>query len=207
MITATNNGGVRFDPIEAGSYPARCYSMVQIGTIEEVIQGKVKHLNKVRISWELPTELKVYKEGEGEKPAIISKEFTLSMNEKATLRKFLEGWRGLAFTDEESKAFDITALLGVPCMLTIIHKKSQSSGNTYAEISSVSKVPKGMTVPPQINETFVLSYDDWSEEKFNSLPEFLRNKIVSSDEYKVLNAPHETNSGGQDNEPPDDLPF
>src|SRR4051812_29825095 len=41
--------------IPAGNYPARCYQMIQIGTVEELVMGETKVLNKVRIGWELPT--------------------------------------------------------------------------------------------------------------------------------------------------------
>lgn len=41
-ITATNEGGVNYAPLEAGTYPARCYSMVHIGTIQEEFQGEKK---------------------------------------------------------------------------------------------------------------------------------------------------------------------
>ena len=106
-IIATSNGGTSYEPIPSGSYPARCYSMIHLGTIEENILGTVKKLNKVRITWELPTELKVFKEENGEQPHVISKEFTLSLHEKATLRNFLKNWRGKDFTEDEAKAFDI----------------------------------------------------------------------------------------------------
>jgi hypothetical protein len=207
MITATNNGGGNFEPVPAGTFAARCFEMIQIGTIKEVIQGKEKMLNKVRVSWELPTEAKVFKEGDPAKPQVISKEFTLSMNEKATLRKFLAAWRGKDFTEDESKAFDITVLLGKSCLLSIIHKTS-SSGSTYADIASVSMVPNGMTVPDQINDTSVLSYDNWDWDKFNSLPDFIKNKITSSVEYRTINAPETAHlDNGSNQDIPDDLPF
>lgn len=203
-IIATSNGSSQgFDPIEAGSYPARCYSMVQLGTNEETILGVTKDLHKVRITWELPTELKVFKEENGEQPMVISKEFTLSMHEKATLRQFLESWRGKSFTEDEAKAFDITVLLGKPCMLSISHKVAKN-GNTYANISGVNLLPKGMECPPQINEIFELSFDNWNENKFNSLPDFIKDKIKTSREYKAMIEPH-SNETISENE--DDIPF
>jgi hypothetical protein len=78
--TTTNNK--KFEPIEAGSYPARCYSMIEMGTNEETYQGAAKMVNKVRITWELPTEMQVFKEERGPEPRVISKEFSLSMHEK-----------------------------------------------------------------------------------------------------------------------------
>lgn len=209
-ITATNESGGNYTPVEAGTYAARCYSMVHIGTVTENIQGKDKTLNKVRISWELPTELKEFKEGEGEKPYVISKDFTLSLNEKATLRKFLDSWRGKGFTEDEAKSFDITKLLGVACMLSVTHKTS-GAGKTYAEISSVSPVMKGLSVPAQINPSFELNYDNFNFEAFNTLPEFIRKKMEESVEYKNLINNLEMNEleskKNAQSEQNDDLPF
>ena len=191
--TTTNNK--KFEPIPAGSYPARCYSMIEMGTNQETYQGVDKMVNKVRITWELPTEMQVFKEERGPEPRVISKEFSLSMHEKANLRGFLESWRGKSFTDNEATAFDVTNLLGVPCLLSITHKMAQN-GNTYANISSVSLLPKGMECPDMIQERQELSFDNFKEELFESLPDFIKEKIQTSQEYQSRN-----------NESNNDLPF
>lgn len=210
-IIATNKGGGNnIEPIPTGNYPARCYSMIHIGTIEENILGTIKILNKVRITWELPTELKVFKEENGEQPIVISKEFTLSMHEKSTLRNYLKNWRGKDFTEEEANAFDITKLIGVPCMLNITHKKSKDGQKTYAEIGSISTMPKGFECPPQINESFIFTYENFNENNFNKLPEFIRLKMITSEEYKKLKSggvEHEMNNNTNFKEVEDDLPF
>jgi len=59
---------------------------------------------------------------EGDKPLSIRKKFTASIHEKASLRIFLERWRGRPFTDAEKAKFDTESLVGVPCQLNIIHK-------------------------------------------------------------------------------------
>lgn len=207
-IIATSNGGSNYEPIAAGSYPARCYSMVHLGTIEENILGTVKKLNKVRVTWELPTELKVFKEENGEQPQVISKEFTLSMHEKATLRNFLKNWRGKDFTDEEAKAFDIEKLIGAPCLLNITHKTKKDNSGFYAEIGSVSAMPKGYVCPDAINQKFVFTYENFDLDKFNLLPEFLKNKMVNSDEYKLsTTGGQEIESHKGEHEEGDGLPF
>ena len=184
-ITATNEGGSNFAPVEAGTYVARCISMIHIGTIEETIKGAKKSLNKVLIKWELPNKKKEFKEGEGEKPYVVSKDFTLSMNAKANLRKFLESWRGKALTEDECKAFDITKVIGAPCMLSIIHTTS-AAGKVYADVASISKLMEGLVVPPQINPSVELNYDNFDRAIFEALPEFIRKKIESSFEYKQM---------------------
>lgn len=208
-ILATSNGTQR-ELIPAGNYIARCYQMIEIGSIEEVIQGQTKTLKKVRIGWELPMEKRVFKEENGEQPLVISKEYTLSMNEKSNLRKDLKSWRGKDFTEEEARSFDITKLLGVPCMLNIIHKPLKTDPTRiYEEISGITSLPKGMTAPEQITPRLELSYDSWNQELFDSLPDFIKQKITASAEYKAMKNPHErelSNSKSID-EVADDLPF
>jgi hypothetical protein len=189
-INATNKKEFERELIPAGNYVARCYKMIEIGTVPTDFQGVEKQTHKVRIGWELPTELKVFNEEKGEQPCVIDKEYTLSLNEKGNLRKDLKSWRGKDFTNEEAEKFDITKLLGVPCMLNIIHVQGKKDASkTYQAIGSISPLPKGFECPKQVNETFVFSFDEYTDEKFNSLPEWIREQIVMSSEYKELKAP------------------
>ena len=185
-----NGDGVAYSPIPAGNYVARCYSMIDLGTREEEILGQKKIVHKVRVTFELPTELKVFNPEKGEQPCVISKEFTLSMNEKANLRAFLTSWRGKAFTEEEASAFDVTKLLGVPCLLNVIHKQGRKDpSKVFDEIASATPIPKGMVCPPQVNPTFEFSINEFDQAKFESMPNFLQEKIKGSDEYKALTKP------------------
>lgn len=208
-ITATSSGNTQnFEILEAGSYPARCYSMVHIGTIEENILGTVKKLNKVRVTWELPTEMVVFNEEKGEQPRVISKEFTLSLHEKATLRAFLKNWRGKDFTEEEARSFDVTKLIGAPCMLNITHKKSKDGQKTYLEIGSVSRLPKGMECPPQVQESFIFDYDEnFILEKVESLPEFIKEKVKKSEEFLSKSLPNEIQNHSATEDDESDVPF
>ena len=205
-IIATNNGTTR-ELIPANNYLARCYQMVEIGTVKESILGKEVIAHKVRIGWELPTELKVFNPEKGEQPCVISKEYTLSMNEKANLRKMLASWRSADFTEEQAKAFDITKLLGVACMINIIHKPSKDGSKVYEEIAGVTAVPKGITVPKQITPTFCLSYDQFNDELFEKLPDFIKNKMMTSLEYAKIADPNKTYIDNNNQESEDDLPF
>lgn len=205
-IVASNTGGTTYEPVPAGTYIARCFSMIHIGTVMEQYQGESKLQNKVRLTWELPLELKVFKEENGEQPYTLGKEFTLSLNEKATLRKFLESWRGKAFTEDEAKSFDITALMGKPCMLNVIHKVSQKNGKTYAEIASVSPMMKGMVCPDQLSETFMFGYDPYEQWRFDALPDYIKDKVRGSIEYQAIMTPGHTQAASAPTEE-DDLPF
>lgn len=185
-IIAPKSGGSNLPKkvVPAGSHVARCYSMIQIGTVESEYLGEKKTLHKVMIDFELPLETAVFREGEPEKPFVISKEYTLSFHEKSTLRSHLQSWRGKAFTDEEAAKFDITKLVGATCMLNVVHKASADGTKTYANIASISPIPKGLTCPEQVNPTRILAYDSWNQDVFMSLPEWLADKISATPEYK-----------------------
>lgn len=174
----------------AGNHVARCYSMIHLGHIEQDYGKGIEIANLVQITWELPNELHVFDEAKGEQPFVVSKDYTLSMHEKANLRKDLESWRGKAFTQEEAAAFDITVLLGIPCMLNIIHKTAVSSGNEYALVSGITAMPKGLEIPVQINENFEFNYGDHFH-NLENLHDWIRDKVVTSKEYKEKVAPNE----------------
>lgn len=207
-IVATNNSQPR-ELIPSGNYVARCFSMIELGTVNEVFVGESKTLRKVRISWELPTETKTFDEKKGPQPLAISQEYTLSMNEKSNLRKMLASWRGKDFTEEEAKAFDITKLLGKPCFLNIIHKHGKADpSKVYEQIAGVTSVPKGFTIPDPVNTVVELYYDKFDEDVFNSLPDFIKDKMKTSQEYQAMKQPATKNMV---EEPAhigdDDLPF
>ena len=199
-IIATDEGG-NFKLIEPGTYPARCYQMIYMGTIKENIMGKEMEMKKVFLTWELPTELEVFKEENGEQPHVVSKEFTLSMNEKANLRHSLQSWRGKNFTDEEAKSFDITKLIGAPCQLNLIHKATKV-GKMRIEIAAITPLAKGQKCPIQINESVVFSVQQPDWDVFAKLSSFIQEKIKKSTEYADLQVPINLTKA----EPSSDLP-
>jgi hypothetical protein len=70
-------------------------------------------------------------------------------------------------------------------MLNITHKKSADGTKTYANINSISPIPKGLTCPDQVNPTRILSYSDWNQEVFMGLPEWLAKKITATPEFNA----------------------
>lgn len=185
-INAKASANYERELIPAGNYVARCYKMIEIGTVPTEFQGEKKMTHKVRIGWELPTELKIFSQEKGEQPCVIEKEYTLSLGDKSNLRKDLKSWRGKDFTTEEAEKFDITKLLGIPCMLNVIHVSGKKDpSKQYQAIGSISPLPKGLICDPQINPSFEFSFDGFSQEKFNLLPEYIRKQIEESDEYKA----------------------
>jgi len=206
-IYATKPEGNDFAKVEPGTYMARCYSMVEIGHIDTEFNGEKKKAHKVMLTWELPEELAVFNEGKGPEPYSVSKTYTLSMHEKSTLRKDLESWRGKGFTELEAAKFDITKLLGVPCLLTITHQPGKQDPNkTYVTVSSISRLMKGQQCPNPVNPSRTLSFDNFDWKVFETLSEYTKERIKQSDEFRALQEPA-TVHDEQDNGVISDLPF
>lgn len=213
-ILATKSKGSNFEPIAEGSYPARIYQIIHLGTIPG-FQGSMQ--NKVRISFEFPTELKVFKEENGEQPQVLSKEYTLSTHEKSGLRKLITACDPTAFKkiseDDFQEEYDIEKLLGKCCLVSVIHKDAKAGDAVYANIDVETVMPKGMVCDPQINESKSLSYDNFDESLFNSLPSFIQEKMKQSYEYKKMTEdpnevpfPDSYNNGDEDIKL-EDIPF
>lgn len=209
MIIAKAGAQTQKELIPAGNYVARCYRMIHIGTnFSETWQ---KNIDQIRITWELPTETRVFNEDKGEQPFVIDRQYTLSLHEKATLRKDLESWRGKGFNDEELKGFDLTDVMGTYCMLNIIHKEA-SNGNTYSNIGSIAALPKGMNKPEAVNKDVIFDYDNYFDMDFiDALPDFIREPLRGSIEYKdkilQLEGKSHDKAAGVAVEYEDDLPF
>lgn len=195
-----------FEPAPAGTRVARCFGCISLGTQHSEMYADAF---KVMLTFELPGE--VLETQEGPMPMTVSKEYTLSLNKKSTLRKHLDAWRGRAFTKEELDGFEVSKVVGAPCLLTIIHQIS-GQGNTYAKIESITGLAKGMTCPPQKHKSVVFEVNDGNQsDTFKSLPEWIQKKIAACEEWKPQDqqvaAPQDnqgqTNGDGED----DDVPF
>lgn len=184
IIAKSTGESTQRELIPAGTYVARCYSVVHLGHVTQKYLGEEKVVDLVRFTWELPTELKCFSADKGEQPCAISKEMTFSLNEKSNLRAMLNAWRGKALTEDEAKAFDLAKLIGAPCMLNIIHQPSKSNPEkVYERIAAVMPMMKGMTCPPQVNPSMEFSVLEFDREKFMTLPSFLQEMITGSNEY------------------------
>jgi hypothetical protein len=188
----------------AGTHVARCYSVVDLGTQTLQYMGTEKEMRKIRVTWELPDERAVFDEEKGEQPFVLSKEYTLSLYEKANLRHDLESWRGKQFTAQELAGFDIFTLLGAPCLLSVIHKTTDK-GKTFANIATVSKLPKGTICPPPVNQIVAYAISDLDGGEFNNLPQWLQDKIKASREWNA--PPDERETDEQHEEDEDAIPF
>ena len=208
-IVVKDNGGNSYPTLEAGAYRAVCYGIVVLGTT--YVQAFGNSVTKILFLWELPDE-RIEVDGKS-MPRAISETYTLSLNEKANLRKMLAGWRGRDFTTEELQGFSLSKVLGAPCLISTIVAETKQ-GREFAKVSSVARLPKSMEVPKQAENPLVM-YDITNPAcpigDMATLPEWIQRRIMDSDEYKqrmtVINTGVEPSDDFVVVDNDEDLPF
>jgi len=186
-MTTTATGSQSSTPrelLEAGSFVARCYSFIDYGTHQNTKfvtkDGSPVEQRKIRLAFELPTEMKVFDEAKGEQPLVLGKKYTLSLSDKAFLRQDLESRRGKPFTKEELKGFNLSNLIWVPCILSVWVNKFDD--REFNQINGISPLMKGQVVDKQINPSVIFDLDNYTIEQFNTLPKFVKKEISTSNE-------------------------
>lgn len=174
--------------VPAGMFLARCYRVIDLGTQETNYKGVPKQQHKVQVQWEVHGE-----DDKGEplvtdkgEPMSISKRYTLSLSDRSQLYADLVSWRGKAFTVGELAGFDLKNILGKWCMLTVLHESSDDGSKTYANVKTISQVPKQMlqSLPEGFNTPTMYDIDNHDDEVFESLGQYTQQVIAKSPEYQ-----------------------
>jgi len=212
IVTGSNSERKQFQIAPAGTHLARLYRIIDLGTQMREYEGKVTMSRKGKFFFELHGE-----DAEGKplltsdgKPLIQSREYTISLNEKANLRRDLEAWRGKSFTEEELKGFHLKTLLGHFCMVNISHR--QKGDITYADLKGISSVPaiyKKAGLPEGVNTTMLFDLNNFDAAMFDSLSDNIKETIKKSPEYRSIgeqSKAYQAATGGSainlDDEPP-----
>lgn len=196
FIAKDSGGEGNFKKVPPGVYVARCYSLIDMGTQVSDGQYGSKEQHKIRIGFEIfgeddnGNDLTIDVDGKP-MPLTISKTYTLSLHEKAALRKDLAAWRGRDFTDEEADAFDVSKLINAYCMVNVT--TSENNGKTYTNIAGLTPLPQALknAKPAPVHEVVKFDLDEPEWEIFQRLHEKLQEQIKKSPEFAVAagNAP------------------
>lgn len=179
-LIAKDKGTGDFTPIPEGMHHAICYGIYDLGTHFSEKFGKSAH--KVLIVWELP-EVRIDVEVDGQcknLPKAISKKYTLSLNEKAVLRKDLESWRSKRFSKEELDGFDLARLLGVNCQMQVLH--TEKDGKTYANVQTLVPMMNKSAIKSPENPVRLFAFDE-STEIPPGTPEWITDILKDAEEY------------------------
>ena len=172
-ITATGNTSAKFLPHPSGQFVAQCCDTIDLGEKVEAFPGMPEKLTH-KCALVFRTGEKNPETGE---LIDVAQEYTVSMNEKANLRKALESWRGQPYNEGQiSDGVPLDKLTGNWALIGVAHKTS-AKGRTYAVVQSIVSVPKAMreavpTLPPYTRAEFWQDRkDDYAKEakKFRAL--------------------------------------
>ena len=128
----------KFTPAPEGLHQAVCVDVHDLG-MQQTPWGD-KH--KVLLVWQLEQV-----DEEAGKRFQVRKNYTLSLSEKANLRRDLECWRGRKFTEQELQGFDLEKLLNVNCQLQVVHNLSDD-GKIFANVQAI--VPFNAKLGPKL---------------------------------------------------------
>lgn len=192
FLASDTGGNGNFKRVPPGAYIGRCYSLIDLGTQLTSGQFGEKLQHKIRIGWELFGEdengapLTVDVDGKT-MPMTVSKSYTVSLHEKAGLRKDLAAWRGKDFTDEEAKGFDVQKLLGAYCMVNVT--SSESNGKTYSNVAGLTPLPGALknAKPAPVHEHVVFDLDKPDMAVFGGFHAKLQEAIQRSPEWARMN--------------------
>lgn len=122
-----------YEPLPLGLQPAICINYYDLG-YQRGYNNRSQH--KLVLLFELEA-----KRTDGSR-FLATKKYTASLGDKATLLKDLQSWRGVAFTVEELKGFDLERIRGKACQLNMV-SIVKGNGDPYAVVDSVLPPPRG----------------------------------------------------------------
>lgn len=171
----------KLPPVEPGVYLAVCVGVIDLG--EQYSEKFKNYRNEVQFVWELAGET-VEVDGE-QKPRQLSRTFSVAASKKSNLRGFLGGWNGVQYSDEQFQDLDLFGQAGRPCQLNVVLNDT----GEYASVDSVIPLPKGVPAPQAVSPTILWNMDEWSDEKFSALPDWVQEKIKKSTQYQKDHTP------------------
>src|SRR3954468_24121296 len=133
-IKASNK---EFDPCPEYTGKAVCVDVTPL----RKQQSQYGERNVFRIVFEANSERE-----DGSRHCVWSTNFTPTLNEKSSLRKFLRGWFGRDLSKAELEDFDTETLIGKPAQLVVVHQHKE--GKVYANIAACTPDKSGEPLKP-----------------------------------------------------------
>src|SRR5690606_33489437 len=164
----------REQPAE-GTYPFVCVQVIDLGTQPSKVE-KYGDTHWVQLALELVEE-----RTSDNQPMVVYTRVNNINTPRSKLTKTLKAWLNVKDLDN----FDMERCLGAAGMVTIVHNEHE--GNTYANVQTMTALPKGMKVKKHSEPLISLFLDEsFDEDVLGELPEFLQTMIKASPEYKAL---------------------
>jgi hypothetical protein len=138
LTPSRGGGGGGTEKPPPGNHLAALVAVIDLGTQDTGFGGEVKFQRRAYFVWEL---VGVEMAGTKGRNHVIGLDLTVSLNEKAKLRKFIEARKGSPIKDGEP--YRVTDELGKHCMCNVVMK------GDYPKVDGIAAPPaiQGMTLP------------------------------------------------------------
>ena len=166
---------------QEGTHVARLLGIVDLGHQPGfTYEGKkVESQYKYEFTYELVNHTM-----EDGRPFVVSEEITnKNWEDEKTGRASTLVSRAKSLLGKEYKSglLDVTEMLSKPCMVSVTH-----NANGYSKVkgqAAVGSIPFGMEVDDLTNETYFFDMDEPDMERWESMPDFKKDKIQSALNY------------------------
>lgn len=179
-------GGAGFssEPLPEGTYDAVLSAIIDLQIQMTTFKGVESPKPQVKLIFEIPSELRTYKEDEDPQPVLIGQTVTLSANSRSKLSEVICALVGKKLEEEEVADILCTdgaleELLGKPCTLDINVYKSKR-GTEHNGIQQVSKIHPKVEPPVSVKEPFIFEANKPNLDVFkNKLSRYTRDTIIT----------------------------
>jgi hypothetical protein len=176
--------------LDNGTWFARVVQVIDLGTQTNDWKGQVSIARQFRIVFETVDELFEFSKEKGEQPYLLSKEVKFIVSKPDTAPDKVSGLTKIlrACGMDTAESVNIFDLLGKICQV-----ETQQNDKGYAQIINYTALPKSAkSLPfPDFNPLRLFYFDNFVEtqEGLDAQPEFIKNKIMESPEWKAWSSP------------------
>lgn len=184
-------GGPRVEQelLDVGGYDGRVSQVIDLGIQDQgFYEGKHKGFKpSILLAYELADEF--YKDEDGnideERPRIFSEDMAFS-NLKSERAKSTQRYNAIDPKGDTGGSFP--ALVGMPCVINLIqkhHPTGKYAGQTFNNIRDVTAIRAKVAekLPELRNPGKVFLFDNPDREVYDSLPDWIKNKIKGAQNY------------------------
>lgn len=198
--------------IEEGTYPARVYLLVDMGTHDAEWEGVIKPKHTVKIGFEL-----IGTKMEDGRPFVVTKDFTLSngiygtyIAKTSNLHKLLKSW--LKFDEKKATYVDnLPEIVGSPALISIGVKPSMKDKSKSVNCIEGILPYKGKELPKAVNEKILYGLGESRKQPgagFDKLYPWMQKQISECHEWCGKTGKTDTSVANKDDGTQEgDIPF
>lgn len=209
-----------FPKAPEGQHISQLVGLIDLGSQKIEFQGVAKFRPKIYLQFEVYPENEngTVITGDDGSFFLVGQDYTVVMTDNSKILPFINSWRGKPL-EEADFPFDFSRLLGRYGLMNIVHNKSSDGTKSYANIGSITPVPKKLAyaangdsiLPLSSTKPWFFDMDNPDWEGMLKLMELkmwdgIRSKIKESPEFQARNGGKSAEPAGKDDKD-DYIPF